>query len=186
MTEAEWLACTDPERMFWFVRPRFTVQKALAFASSCDRLISDLPSAATDRAIPVVAEYVVGTGPIAQQWEPTYLTQSLLREALRVVRSVCRSPTEQRCAERVRAFCGVLRDLFSPCQPVTLDHRCRTRTTVGVAYRIHEEQAFDCLPVLADALEDAGCADEALLSHLRGPGPHVRGCWAVDLVLRRT
>jgi hypothetical protein len=39
------------------------------------------------------------------------------------------------------------------------------------------------LAVLADALEDAGCADPELLGHLRGPGPHVRGCWAVDLIL---
>jgi hypothetical protein len=39
------------------------------------------------------------------------------------------------------------------------------------------------LAVLADALEDAGCTDAELLAHLRGPGPHVRGCWAVDLVL---
>ncbi len=38
------------------------------------------------------------------------------------------------------------------------------------------------LPVLADALEDAGCADAELLGHLRGPGPHVRGCWAVDMI----
>jgi hypothetical protein len=41
------------------------------------------------------------------------------------------------------------------------------------------------LAVLADALEDAGCADPELLGHLRGPGPHVRGCWAVDLLLGR-
>jgi hypothetical protein len=40
-----------------------------------------------------------------------------------------------------------------------------------------------CLALLADALEDAGCTDAELLGHLRGPGPHVRGCWAVDLVL---
>ncbi len=39
------------------------------------------------------------------------------------------------------------------------------------------------LGVLADALEDAGCTDAELLGHLRGPGPHVRGCWALDLVL---
>jgi hypothetical protein len=39
------------------------------------------------------------------------------------------------------------------------------------------------LAVLADALEDAGCADPDLLGHLRGPSPHVRGCWAVDLIL---
>jgi hypothetical protein len=48
---------------------------------------------------------------------------------------------------------------------------------------IHEERAFDRLAVLADALEEAGCADADILSHLRGPGPHVRGCWVVDLLL---
>jgi hypothetical protein len=39
------------------------------------------------------------------------------------------------------------------------------------------------LAVLADALEEAGCTDQTILDHLRGPGPHVRGCWAVDLIL---
>jgi hypothetical protein len=42
------------------------------------------------------------------------------------------------------------------------------------------------LSLLADALEDARCTDAELLGHLRGPGPHVRGCWAVDLVLGRS
>jgi hypothetical protein len=42
------------------------------------------------------------------------------------------------------------------------------------------------LTALADALEDAGCADPELLGHLRSPGPHVRGCWAVDLVLGKS
>jgi hypothetical protein len=41
----------------------------------------------------------------------------------------------------------------------------------------------DRLGVLADSLEDAGCTDDTLLGHLRSTGPHVRGCWAVDLVL---
>jgi hypothetical protein len=44
-------------------------------------------------------------------------------------------------------------------------------------------RAFDRLPILADALLDAGGDDEALLAHLRAPGPHVRGCWALDVIL---
>jgi hypothetical protein len=52
-----------------------------------------------------------------------------------------------------------------------------------LAQAIYEEEAFDLLPFLADALEEAGCTDAAILSHLRGPGPHFRGCWVVDLVL---
>jgi len=54
---------------------------------------------------------------------------------------------------------------------------------VKLALGAYEERDFACLPVLADALEDAGCIDEVILSHLRSPGPHVRGCWAVDLIL---
>ncbi len=56
-------------------------------------------------------------------------------------------------------------------------------TVPKLAAALYEEFAFERLPLLADALEDAGCPDAALLGHLRGPGPHVRGCWAVDLLL---
>jgi hypothetical protein len=54
---------------------------------------------------------------------------------------------------------------------------------VGLAGKIHEEQAFELLPILGDALEDAGCTDAALLGHLHSPGPHLCGCWALDLLL---
>ena len=52
-----------------------------------------------------------------------------------------------------------------------------------MAEAIYEERRFAELPILADALEDAGCSDSDLLSHCRGAGPHVRGCWVVDLIL---
>jgi hypothetical protein len=49
------------------------------------------------------------------------------------------------------------------------------------------ERTFDPAhtAILADALENAGCTDADLLGHLRGPGPHVRGCWALDLILSK-
>jgi hypothetical protein len=56
-------------------------------------------------------------------------------------------------------------------------------TIAKLAQRIYDDRAYNRLPLLADALEDAGCTNAELLAHLRGPGPHVRGCWAVDLVL---
>jgi hypothetical protein len=52
-----------------------------------------------------------------------------------------------------------------------------------LAQMIYENRSFDLLPILGDALEEAGCADHDVLDHLRGPGPHVRGCWALDLIL---
>jgi len=53
----------------------------------------------------------------------------------------------------------------------------------AIARGIRLDGAFDRLPILADALEDDGCEDRVLLQHLRSDGPHVRGCWAHDLVL---
>jgi hypothetical protein len=56
-------------------------------------------------------------------------------------------------------------------------------TAYKLAQMIYENRYFDLLPILADALEDGGCGDSDILDHLRGPGPHVRGCWALDLML---
>jgi hypothetical protein len=86
---------------------------------------------------------------------------------------------------------SLLRDVFgNPFRPVALDPAWRTADVVALGQAAYEERALpggtlepDRLAVLADALEEAGCADEEVLRHLRGPGPHVRGCWAVDLLL---
>ncbi len=56
-------------------------------------------------------------------------------------------------------------------------------TVVKLARGIYDDRAFDRLPVLADALEEAGCDNPVILNHCRQPGPHVRGCWVVDLLL---
>jgi hypothetical protein len=58
-------------------------------------------------------------------------------------------------------------------------------TVMKLAQAIYDERAFDRMPILADALEDAGCTNQDILSHCRGEGPHVRGCWVVDLFLER-
>jgi hypothetical protein len=59
------------------------------------------------------------------------------------------------------------------------------RSVVRLAQLIYDDRRFQDLPVLADALEEAGCDSEDILSHLRGPGPHGRGCWVLDLVLAK-
>ena len=79
----------------------------------------------------------------------------------------------------------LIRDVFGPLpfRPVAAAPSWRTSTVVALAAGIYAERAFDRLPILADALQDAGCENADVLDHCRGPGPHVRGCWAVDLVL---
>jgi hypothetical protein len=52
-----------------------------------------------------------------------------------------------------------------------------------LAVGIYEERAFGRLPILHDALPDAGCNDEDILAHCRSEGPHVRGCWVIDQIL---
>ena len=74
----------------------------------------------------------------------------------------------------------------NPFRPVAFDPTWRTPTIEALAVSIYAARAFDQLPILADALEDAGCDAADLLAHLRGPGPHVRGCRALDLVLGKS
>jgi hypothetical protein len=57
---------------------------------------------------------------------------------------------------------------------------------LAIARHIYDDRAFHDLPIMADALEDAGCTNADLLAHCRGPGPHVRGCWVVDLMLGKS
>jgi len=83
--------------------------------------------------------------------------------------------------------CGLLRDIFgNPLRLAGVDLRWRTETVVALATGIYEERAFDRMPILADALEDAGCDHADILTHCRGDGPHVRGCWVVDLLLGKS
>jgi len=86
------------------------------------------------------------------------------------------------------ALASLLRDVFgNPFRPPPeFPAPLRTPEIVALARSIYDDGAFDRLPELADALEAAGCADAALLAHLRGEGSHVRGCWAVDVILEKT
>jgi hypothetical protein len=83
--------------------------------------------------------------------------------------------------------CRLIRDVFgNPFRPMTVDPTWRAwndGTVKKLAQAIYNDRRFIDLPILADALEDAGCTDADILSHCRGPGPHVRGCWVVDRLL---
>jgi hypothetical protein len=92
--------------------------------------------------------------------------------------------------------CGLLRDFFgNPFRPVAVDAdwlAWHGGAAVKLATAVYEERELPSghldargLAVLADMLEEAGCSDHQLLDHLRGSGPHVRGCFAVDALLGR-
>ncbi len=73
-----------------------------------------------------------------------------------------------------------------PFRPATVDRSGLAPGVVDLAGSIYEDRAFDRLPILGDALEEAGCGDDPILGHCRGGGPHARGCWVVDLVLGKS
>jgi hypothetical protein len=78
----------------------------------------------------------------------------------------------------------LLRDIFgNPFHPASINPSWLTSTVVALAEGIYQDRAFDRMPILADALQDAGCDNEDILNHCLQPGEHVRGCWALDLIL---
>jgi hypothetical protein len=84
----------------------------------------------------------------------------------------------------VRMQVTLAHDIFgNPFRPVAFSPGWRTSAAVALADAMYQARAFDRMPVLADALEDAGCDHPDVLAHCRGDDPHVRGCWVVDLVL---
>lgn len=92
--------------------------------------------------------------------------------------------------DELRGCCPLLRDVFGPrgipILPQWWDESWHTQTAVALARRAYEDGQFAAMPILADALQDAGCNDPEVLGHCRGPEPHVRGCWVVDALLRKT
>jgi hypothetical protein len=91
-------------------------------------------------------------------------------------------PEREQLAES-RAQAEMLRDIIgNPFQSVAFFPSWRTDTALSLARQMYESRDFGAMPILADALQDAGCVNSAILDHCRGPGLHVRGCWVVDAV----
>ncbi|WP_246523689.1 hypothetical protein [Gemmata palustris] len=85
------------------------------------------------------------------------------------------------------AFAGAYRELFpNPFVPLEWNPNWRTSTVRDLARHIDSTRDFGAMPILADALQDAGCEDEHVLGHCRASTPHARGCWVLDAVLGKS
>ena len=80
---------------------------------------------------------------------------------------------------------SLIRDVFNPFCSLTADPVWRTSTVAALAAQMYESRDFSAMPILADALQDTGCENTAILDHCRASGPHFRGCWLVDLLLAK-
>jgi hypothetical protein len=199
MTEAEWLACADPQPMLEFLRDKATERKLRLFAVACCRRNEELmANASSQMALEASEDYADGQisrkelkGIRRAVWEALFSRDSKAAwEAAGSRTWETLIATLWRLGPFSDKTCQValLYDCFGPFpfRPVAVAASWLAWNDGAVrkmAQAIYDERAFDRLPLLADALEDAGCTSADILAHCRGPGPHVRGCWVVDLVL---
>jgi uncharacterized protein (TIGR02996 family) len=202
MSAESWQSSADPAALLDAVAARASERKLRLLACACARLVWDGLDERARLAVETAEAFAEGTG----------TPQALARAGaafghpdfdagpLRAAARACVARDGEAAARRAldvaweagrhgTACCDLLRELFEgPGAPVALD-RAWLAANDGAAARLaraaYEERAFDRLGILADALEDAGCADQRLLEHLRSPGPHALGCWALDRVLER-
>lgn len=213
MGENEWLECTDSQRMLIFFGGRVSQRKLRLFACACCRDIWHLiPSKAARRAVEASEDYANGRirrKDLLQVREQarrqgTGLSQRAVLAASRgsgiSATWVARLAAEakERAGKRRSHSCGStaspnqchwLRDIIGPLpfRRIFTDPEWFNRgiAILPMARRIYQDRAFDQLPILADALEESGCDHPDILEHCREPGPHVLGCWVLDLLLRR-
>jgi hypothetical protein len=95
---------------------------------------------------------------------------------------------QEAIAAEMKVQCELVRDIVgNPFRPVSLDPAWLRPDVITLAGHIYHDRAFDEMPALADALQDAGCSNVEVLSHCRRqPGGHVLGCWLVDLTLGKS
>jgi hypothetical protein len=211
MTEEEWLSGTDPDRFLKWLqkskRHRPPKRKLLLFAVACARRVELLHTEPLSiRGLELAEELADGRAGAAEQND--YMRQAINVNnteqflhiavwAVRVyapeswsspegaARSTAGYAATHLLTDEPARQCEILRDIFgNPFRPVAFDPAWRTSTAVALAKGMYESRDFSAMPILADALQDAGCDNDTVLSHCRDAnGVHVRGCWAVDLIL---
>jgi hypothetical protein len=197
-------ACSCGRAQFWrFADPRSRAAVEAAERFADEPVVSDALRAAALAADAAWTDavYSRGTTPWTHAGKVTALAASKLLAPFR--ETELRPAAFLGAAAQAAAFArqgtkrsrpaqaALLRDLTcNPFRLVKIDPRVRTPTVVSLGEAANEERTLPAgtldpvrLNILADALEDAGCTDAELLGHLRSPGPHVRGCWALDLIL---
>lgn len=103
-----------------------------------------------------------------------------IRQSLRAIGDTGEGGTDSEDCDLIREIVG------NPFHQLTLNPAWRTTDVMLLARGIYDERAFDRMPILADALQDAGCDSDDILTHCRDTSlTHVRGCWVVDLVLNK-
>jgi hypothetical protein len=209
VTEADWLRCTDPGPMLEFLRGRASERKLRLFACACCRSVWHLLTDERSRRAVETVECKADGGASNEDfyaatlaaeedgtsaaWAALYATlpdatRAATECATCAAEAACHTatPADARAAERARQAQLLLEVFGNPFHLPSLPSELlawNDGTLPRLARAIYDERAFDQLPILADALEDAGCDNAGILNHCRQSGVHVRGCWVIDLLL---
>lgn len=179
MTESDWLKSTDPSRLLAFVGGQPGERRLRLFAAVCrlqqwPRFRDDVENQMTS------ALFDGGDG----EFQVMSLDDTLLAANQASYQAIFGVPNTIAVAEVLALQAEHFRDIIgNPFRRIRFDPRWRTDDVIGLARGIELEQDFSRLPILADALMDAGCDDDDMLAHCHFAGPHVQGCWVVDLAL---
>jgi hypothetical protein len=194
MTEAEWLHGGRADAILEYARDRMTErQMRLVGCACCRQKWGALPDTCRT-AVEVAERYADGesdTGELASAYlKCSGRMNRTARECSYVARQTAWEATRATRVAKSAARCLIIRDIlgnpFRPARVAGSWLRWNDGTIPKIAQGIYEDRAFDRLPILHDALLDAGCDDEDILSHCRGAGPHVRGCWVIDAILGKS
>jgi hypothetical protein len=190
MTEAQWLKSRSAARMLAHLGRTFSGRKARLFACAVTRLLTpDDPQTREQLRLAIETAEASADGADVQKamrrgWRHSWnvCDPDAFASALGAAKDAMLRRRQPTIATLLRCVAG------NPFRPGTVSPAVLAwddHTLPKLAQAVYEERAFDRLPILADALEDAG-GDEAMIAHLRSPGPHARGCWVVDLLLGKT
>lgn len=154
---------------------------------SVDRLLSCHPSSESDR--PRLENAWILAQAAQRACSPSVMLPLLELSRELLIRAANLGSEHE--AQEKAAQCTFIRDIFvNPFYPpLPVDSSClawNDGVIPKLAQAIYDDRAFDRLPILADALEEAGCTNADILNHCRQPGEHVRGCWVVDLLLGKS
>jgi hypothetical protein len=210
VTEAEWATGMDPLRMLQALRGRASERKLRLLAAACCRRVWNLLTDPRSRKAvefveaqadgPVLHELSKavesGAHAVASAPDPARLAEGHAAQAAAYAAYGTHYPFlaarrvlhEAACAAgsagEAAAQAALLRCIFGdPFRPTSVHPDCLSPAVRQLARALYEERRFGEMPVLADALEEAGCTNQAILAHCRSPGPHVRGCWVLDDIL---
>jgi hypothetical protein len=216
MTESEWLDSEDPQMMLEFLEGMASDRKLRLFAVACCRRLWHLLRETPSRQAVLTAERFADGLATRQELEdaqekavdagrqgngrgslacchlrpdgsfPVEVARYVAEEMIEVMDNR-QGLSDKEWRAQFRAEAEVLKDILgNPFRPITLDPTWLSSDVVSIAQMIYEDRAFDRMPEVADALDEAGCHDADLLGHCRQAGTHARGCWVVDLILGKS